>query len=230
MFHSIASRIAAPLALAVVAAGAILGAAPADAASARKTTSDGHQISVVSRITNTLPTAPLDSNPFTKETFFTVDTKAKVSGLDGKVVKATGLLGYQFGYPFAVAQDGVNITMHTPDLKLQGGVVGKISPEVSAGGTGVGVKPGELGAEPGVESTIIPAVDFSFNVGPGKIHDIDVTKVEMTGPVFEVFWDDIHLSVTNAVGPVTVRPYAKIIVTTTTGAYQLTSLGNPRRV
>jgi len=173
MFHAIASRVAGPLSLAIVAAAAILGAvpSPADAAVSHKTTADGHAITLASAITNSKPPAPLDSNPFTKETFFTVDSKAAVTGLDGKVIKATVVLGYQFGYPVAVAPDGVAITLHTPDLKLQGGIVAKVAPEVKGGADGVGLKAGEAGVESGAEATVLPPVDLSFTVAPGKIHE-----------------------------------------------------------
>ncbi|GAB09043.1 porin MspA [Gordonia araii NBRC 100433] len=164
----------------------------------------------------------------------TAKTWARVTGLDEKGVSATLTLGYQFGYPVAIAPDGVDITMHTPDLKVIGGIAAKVSPEI---GGEIGAPPsasgkigGEFGPELGAEATIIPSTDVSFRVAPGKIQEVEALKVTMTNPRFAIDWDGIHLAVYNAVGPVTVRPFARILVTTKAGVYQVVALGVPRQV
>ncbi|GAB17759.1 porin MspA [Gordonia effusa NBRC 100432] len=199
---------------------------------ATKTTSDGHQVAITAQTSKVRSGAPLDSNPMTKEAFITSDFRARISNIaKDKKLKAKVVVGYQFGYPVSVAPDGVTVTLHTPDLKLKGGLNAKVSPSVDIAAAGPTAKIGsDIGAEIGAESTIIPAADFEFKVAPGKISEVKTGEISMTEPEIELFLDGVQFSVTGAVGPVSVRPFATITVTTAKGLYVLNAYGNTRRV
>ncbi|ALG83404.1 MspA family porin [Gordonia phthalatica] len=174
--------------------------------------------------------APLDGSPFSGEAYLSSDVHAALKGIKGKKVRATVEVGYQIGYPVSVAPQGVKITAHTPELKLTGGVNAKFAPEVSVDGTGGGLKPGEVGAELGAEATVIPSADLEFEVGAGKITTITLAEIALTKPVADVVLSGVELNISNAVGPISVRPFAKISVTTDTGVYVYYDRGPVSRI
>ena len=174
--------------------------------------------------------APLDGSPFSGEAFLSSDVHAALKGIEGKKVRATVEVGYQIGYPVSVAPKGVKITAHTPELKLTGGVNAKIAPEITIDGTGGGGTPGEIGAELGAEATVIPAADLEFEVGAGKITTVTLAEIALTKPVADVVLSGVELNISNAVGPISVRPFAKISVTTDTGVYVYYDRGPVSRI
>lgn len=161
----------------------------------------------------------LDGSPFSGEAFLSSDVHAALRGIDGKTVRATVEVGYKIGYPVSVAPNGVKVTAHTPELKLTGGVNAKIAPEVTISGSGGGGKLGEIGGQLGAEATVIPAADLQFEVGAGKITTVTLAEIALTKPVADIVLSGIELNVTNALGQISVRPFAKISVTTDTGVY-----------
>ncbi|WP_420041243.1 MspA family porin [Gordonia sp. MP11Mi] len=172
----------------------------------------------------------LDSSPFSGDALLSSDVHAGLKGIDGKVVRATVEVGYKIGYPVSVAPNGVKVTAHTPELKLTAGVNAKIAPEVTISGSGGGGKIGEIGGELGAEATVIPAVDLQFEVGAGKITTVTLADIALTQPVADMVLSGVELNVSNAFGPISVRPFAKISVTTDTGVYVYYDHGPTSRI
>ncbi|MFT4127885.1 MAG: MspA family porin, partial [Gordonia sp. (in: high G+C Gram-positive bacteria)] len=116
------------------------------------------------------------------------------------------------------------------ELKLNAGVNAKIAPTVNISPGGGGGSVGEIGAEAGAEATIIPAADLEFEVGAGKVQSVTLAEIAMTRPTADIILSNIQLSMSNALGTVQVRPYAKISVTTDTGIYVFTEYGRQRSI
>ncbi|WP_341258434.1 MspA family porin [Gordonia malaquae] len=224
-------RIATPLVLAVIAAFALassLLAGPADARTHH--TREGVDITLTASKLRAKKIPALDSSPFSGEALLSSDVHAAVRNIDGKTVRATVEVGYQIGYPVSVAPNGVKVTAHTPELKLSGGLNAKLAPNVTISGSGGGGSIGEIGAELGAEATVIPSADLEFEVGAGKITTVTLAEIALTQPTADVVLSGIELNITNALGPISVRPYAKISVTTDTGVYVYYDHGPTSRI
>lgn len=224
-------RIATPLVLAVIAVFALassLLAGPADARTHH--TREGVDITLTASKLRAKKIPALDSSPFSGEALLSSDVHAAVRNIDGKTVRATVEVGYQIGYPVSVAPNGVKVTAHTPELKLSGGLNAKLAPNVTISGSGGGGSIGEIGAELGAEATVIPSADLEFEVGAGKITTVTLAEIALTQPVADIVLSGIELNITNALGPISVRPYAKISVTTDTGVYVYYDHGPTSRI
>ncbi|WP_240193856.1 MULTISPECIES: MspA family porin [unclassified Gordonia (in: high G+C Gram-positive bacteria)] len=224
-------RIATPLVLAVIAAFALassLLAGPADARTHH--TREGVDITLTASKLRAKKIPALDSSPFSGEALLSSDVHAAVRNIDGKTVRATVEVGYQIGYPVSVAPNGVKVTAHTPELKLTGGLNAKLAPNVTISGSGGGGSVGEIGAELGAEATVIPSADLEFEVGAGKITTVTLAEIALTQPTADIVLSGIELNITNALGPISVRPYAKISVTTDTGVYVYYDHGPTSRI
>lgn len=203
---------------------------PATASAATHHTREGVGIELTAAQVSVKKIPPLDSSPTSAEALLSSDVHAALTGIEGKKVKVTLELGYQVGYPVSIAPTGVKITAHTPDLKLTSGVNIKAAPEVSASGTGAGLSVGEVGAEVGAEATVIPSADVEFEVGAGKITTVPLAEIALTKPTANIVLSGVELHVTNAIGPVSVRPFAKISVSTETGVYVYYAYGRTSRI
>jgi hypothetical protein len=224
-------RIATPLVLAIIAAFALassLLAGPADARTHH--TREGVDITLTASKLRAKKIPALDSSPFSGEALLSSDVHAAVRNIDGKTVRATVEVGYQIGYPVSVAPNGVKVTAHTPELKLSGGLNAKLAPNVTISGSGGGGSIGEIGAELGAEATVIPSADLEFEVGAGKITTVTLAEIALTQPTADIVLSGIELNITNALGPISVRPYAKISVTTDTGVYVYYDHGPTSRI
>ncbi|WP_341257933.1 MspA family porin [Gordonia malaquae] len=224
-------RIATPLALAIIATFALassLLAGPADARTHH--TREGVDITLTASKLRAKKIPALDSSPFSGEALLSSDVHAAVRNIDGKTVRATVEVGYQIGYPVSVAPNGVKVTAHTPELKLTGGLNAKLAPNVTISGSGGGGSIGEIGAELGAEATVIPSADLEFEVGAGKITTVTLAEIALTQPTADIVLSGIELNITNALGPISVRPYAKISVTTDTGVYVYYDHGPTSRI
>ncbi|WP_336793711.1 MspA family porin [Gordonia malaquae] len=224
-------RIATPLVLAVIAVFALassLLAGPADARTHH--TREGVDITLTASKLRAKKIPALDSSPFSGEALLSSDVHAAVRNIDGKTVRATVEVGYQIGYPVSVAPNGVKVTAHTPELKLTGGLNAKLAPNVTISGGGGGGSIGEIGAELGAEATVIPSADLEFEVGAGKITTVTLAEIALTQPTADIVLSGIELNTTNALGPISVRPYAKISVTTDTGVYVYYDHGPTSRI
>ncbi|MFC0314404.1 MspA family porin [Gordonia phosphorivorans] len=224
-------RLISVLLLTIAAAVALatgLAAGPADARTYK--TREGVDITLAASKLKAKKMPALDGSPLSGEAFLSSDVHAALTGIDGKTVRATVEVGYQIGYPVSVAPSGVKVTAHTPELKLTGGINAKIAPAVTISGSGGGGKIGELGAELGAEATVIPAADLEFEVGAGKITTVNLAEIALTQPVADIVLSGVELNITNALGPISVRPFAKISVTTDTGVYVYYDHGPTSRI
>ncbi|GAC57944.1 porin MspA [Gordonia hirsuta DSM 44140 = NBRC 16056] len=174
--------------------------------------------------------APLDSSLTSGEALVSSNVHAAVKNIGDKKVRATLELGYQVGYPVSVAPTGVKITAHTPELKLTSGVNAKFKPEANISGTGGGGEVGEVGASLGAEATVIPSADLEFEVGAGKITTVTLAEIALTKPVADIVLSGVNLNVTNALGPISVRPFAKISVSSESGVYVYYAYGATTRI
>ncbi|UQE75528.1 MspA family porin [Gordonia sp. PP30] len=206
--------------------GLIAGPASAQTHSTR----EGLAIELTAAQQSVRKVAPLDSSPTSGEALLSSNIHAGIAHIDGKKVRATVELGYQIGYPVQVAPDGVKVTAHTPELKLTGGVNAKVAPDVTVSDSGGGGSVGEIGGELGAEATVIPSADLEFTVGAGKITTVTLAEIALTKPVADIVLSGVDVNVTNAVGPISVRPFAKISVTSETGVYVYYAYGKTSRI
>lgn len=205
-----------------------LSAGPVDARTHH--TREGVDITLTASKLHAKKIPALDSSPLSGEALLSSDVHTAVGNIDGKTVRATVEVGYQIGYPISVAPSGVKITAHTPELKLSGGVNAKVAPEVTISGSGGGGKIGEIGTELGTEATLIPSADLEFEVGAGKITTVTLAEIALTKPTADIVLSGIRITISNAVGPISVRPFAKISVTTETGVYVYHDHGPTNRI
>lgn len=221
------------IAVAVTAVVALLwglGTPTADAAAKR--TADGHLIVLDATSTKIRKVPPLDSGPLSTEAFITSDVTAKITRItEENQVKAHLEIGFQVGYPAGIP-DGVDVTLNTPSVTVTGGVNAGITPGIGADiGTAVTVSPsisGNIGANAGISSDIIPSQQLAFSVKPGGITEKKIAEIDMTTPEFNMYLEGVQIAVNSAIGPVSVRPYARITVTTKAGFYTLNSYGKAR--
>ncbi|MCF8570405.1 MspA family porin [Gordonia sp. HY002] len=216
------------LAIAAVAMASTLFAGPAEARTHH--TREGVDITLTASKLNVRKVAPLDASPLSGDAFLASNVHAALQGIEGKTVRATVEVGYKVGYPVSIAPNGVKVTAHTPELKLSGGVNAKIAPEVTISGSGGGGKIGEIGAEAGAEATVIPSADMEFEVGAGKVTNVTLAEIALTKPVADIVLSGIEINTSNAIGPIAVRPFAKISVTTDTGVYVYYDHGPTSRI
>ncbi|MFC0316189.1 MspA family porin [Gordonia phosphorivorans] len=206
----------------------LLAGSPADAKTYK--TREGLTIALTANQQSVRAVPPLDSSPLSGQALLSSNVHAAIGNIDGKTVRATVEVGYKIGYPVSVAPNGVKVTAHTPELKLSGGLNAKIAPEVTISGSGGGGKLGEAGGELGAEATVIPSADLEFEVGAGKITTITLAEIALTKPVADIVLSGVELNVTNALGPISVQPFAKISVTTDTGVYVYYDHGPTSRI
>lgn len=211
------------LLIAAVLAAASLLAGPAGAET--HSTREGLTIDLTASKLSVEKIAPLDSSPLSAQARLSSNVHAALKGVDGKKVKATVEVGYKVGYPVS-APGKATITTHTPDLSLTGGV--KLGLKPGADATGISI--GDAGVDLGASSTVIPASDIQFEVAAGKIEKVSLAKFALTKPVADVVLSGIEMEVTGAIGPVSVRPFAQITVTTESGVYVYSSYGNTARI
>ncbi|MFC0314687.1 MspA family porin [Gordonia phosphorivorans] len=215
---------------AIIGVLSLAGLTAGPAAAATHQTREGLVIELSAAQQSVRKIAPLDSSLTSGEALLSSAVRAGIEGIGDKKVKATLELGYQVGYPVQVAPNGVKVTAHTPELKLSGGLNAKVAPDVSISGSGGGAALGDIGAELGAEATVIPSADLEFEVGAGKITTVTLAEIAMTKPVADIVLSGVNLNVTNALGPISVRPFAKISVTSETGVYVYYAYGKTTRI
>lgn len=198
---------------------------------------DGHTITLEPFDLRAQGVAPLDGNPFSRQAALFSDVHAAVAGIrNDESVQATVEVGYLVGYPLAVAPEGIKVTTKTPTLKLTGGLNAKLAPDVKIDikaappGGSASVKLGELGGDAKAEASIIPETSAEYTVAAGGIQTVSLAQFAMTRPSADITLAGVHMSVSNALGPVTVHPYAIITVTTDTGVYSFTEYGAPAQL
>ncbi|MEU7215849.1 MspA family porin [Nocardia iowensis] len=194
-----------------------------------KPTLDGYAIMTTEANTNARVIPPLDGSPFSREAFLSGIGIGQVDGPAGaRVAGAVMEVGYEVGYPVAFAPNGITVTLNSPSVS----VTGAVKPQISAGVTpqiNIAPVPGaqvefplqaQLGAELGAQATILPSQQLSFQVGHGGITETTLAKFTLTQPLAYADLSNTHLTVTGALGPVTIRTFVKF--TLVTGAGQTT--------
>ncbi|MFD1813761.1 MspA family porin [Rhodococcus gannanensis] len=150
---------------------------------------------------------PLDSSPLSREFFHSGYAEARISGPSaGSMTGSKMSFGYQVGYPIALG--GATVQLNTPGLGFESEGTGAIV---------FGELLGEPDLEIGLESRnmlagdIIPQQNLIFELEPGGITEVPVVDgKEFDGSVAKIRIGNIHGSVSGAIGPVTLRPYAKV--------------------
>ncbi|WP_069161382.1 MspA family porin [Nocardia altamirensis] len=191
-----------------------------------KPTLDGYAIMTTEANTSARTIPPLDGSPFSREAFLNGVGIGQVDGPAGANVGGAFMeVGYEVGYPVAFAPNGITVTLNSPSVS----VTGAVRPEISAGVTpqlNIAPVPGaqvefplsaKLGAELGAQATILPSQQLSFQVGHGGITETTLAKFTLTRPFAYADLSNTHLTVTGALGPVTIRTFVKFTLITAAG-------------
>ena len=161
-------------------------------------------------------------DPLSREGYVSMHVAAKIlGGIPGEKVHAKLTVGYSIGYPVSLFPDGVDVTLTTPSVQLTGQVDASINPQITLSPSGGGGSVGQIGGQLGAQVTVIPPQQAQFKVAPGGIKDIDVTDFSLTSQQAEVMFTGGHIALSTALGPVMVRPFAKLSVITSVGVYEL---------
>ncbi len=149
---------------------------------------------------------PLDSSPLSREFFHSGYVEAKITGPTAGAAAGKLTFGYQVGYPIALT--GANIQLNTPGLGWELENTGAIGFDDVFGQGVIGLGLENRGMLAG---DIIPQQNLNFDLQPGGITDVPVVEdKEFTGAGAKIRIGNIHGSVAGAIGPVTLRPYARL--------------------
>ncbi|WP_169456816.1 MspA family porin [Corynebacterium terpenotabidum] len=198
--------------------------APAGPVQRQITTIDGLTITlqVVGQGSGTMPSV----DPLSREELVNTHLIARIDGLGDRTdVSAKLSTGYTVGYPIQLAPNGVSVSVTTPQLTVSGGINAALNPQITVSGTGGGGSIGSVGVEAGAPATVIPETTATFDVGAGGTHDLPIAETWLSSLLAEVYLGGTHVAVSNAFGPVTIRPYATLTVTTANGVYDLPVYG-----
>ncbi|WP_433660505.1 MspA family porin [Nocardia sp. CA-128927] len=198
-----------------------------------KRTLDGYAFMIIEANTGANVTPPLDQNPFSKEAFLSGIGIGQVDGPKrGKIVSAVLEVGYEIGYPVALAPNGITATLNSPSVAVTGNAKPKVAgttssqsqsqqseseSESQSGGQSETPLNFELGGEFGALATVLPSQQTSFQVGHGGIVATTLATVALTQPMAYADLSNTHLTVTGAFGPVTVRTFVKFTLVTRAG-------------
>jgi hypothetical protein len=161
-------------------------------------------------------------DPFSREGYYSTRVAAKIKGLKaGDTVRAKLSVGYAVGYPISFSPEGVKVTMNTPSMTLTGQASASLNPNIQISGGGGGGSIGSVTGDLGAQATVIPSHQVSYTIAPGAVKDVPVTEFNMTSDKAEVMLTDGHMSFTGAMGPVMMRPWARLSIETSTGVYEL---------
>ncbi|MCQ4148326.1 MspA family porin [Rhodococcus qingshengii] len=166
---------------------------------------------------------PLDSSPLSVEFFHDGVAGVKIDGPDAASFTGTKLtIGYQIGYPIALT--GATVVLNSPGLDWA----------VESGtNLGIGLVPDfELGLDISngfvIGGDIIPSQELDVDLAPGGITDVALLEdQEFDGPEAAVRLSGVHGYVQGAIGPVTIRPYAKAV---TSNGDTVVTYGVPQRL
>ncbi|WP_226436019.1 MspA family porin [Rhodococcus yananensis] len=208
-----APRAAAVDAVALVGSLVYPAVAHADLDNARVLVLDGgNTIEVAQADTSIQWYPPLDSSPLSAEFFADGTTIVTLAGPDADAATGTRLtVGYQIGYPLSVP--GATATLTTPgvDVGVDNGADLSLGTELPADPVSVGMDV-DLGTGTSVDASVVPEQHVTVDLEPGGITDVPIVEDrEFDGATLTVRFAGIHGAVSGAVGPVTIRPYAKVV-------------------
>ncbi|MGL4307108.1 MAG: MspA family porin, partial [Mycobacteriaceae bacterium] len=188
-----------------------------------KNTIDGKAIildasrSVVTRV------APMGSPLFNHAGEMSLDVQASISNIaQDEAVSAVLEVGYVVGYSVNLFPTGVHVTANTPELTVTSGVNASLNPQINISAGGGGGSIGELGAEAGMEATLIPSSTAEFDINPGEERTVKVAEITLRRPLAEITVTGIRIAVTGAIGTTGAQAYSRLTVHTPTGVYVLT--------
>ncbi|MGV9679285.1 MspA family porin [Nocardia sp. NPDC003482] len=163
-------------------------------------TDDGWQMRVTKTSENLDRYPNLAATPFTREGFVSLKAVADVDGMGSAPVNSGTLaLGYQIGCQ-------VDVT--------SGAAIGlAIGPNISIGITS-GV---------GASASISPTVYLK----PGTITDIPFATKPLAGRHASISSDEVHIKIDGCMGPVSLRSYAQVSISTPTADSSLAVYGDP---
>lgn len=211
LFHT---RLKTPLRIAALGAASTLAvlanpaAASADIDNSRILPLEGGRaIEVAQADTSIQMYPPLDSSPLSVEFFADGTTSVRITGYEAAQAAGTKLtVGYQIGYPAALP--GAVAHVITPGLTVGGDNSANLGVELIPD-LAVGV---DLGTGNAWEASLVPEQELEVELAPGGITDVPIIEEHtFDGDSTTVRFAGIRGSVSGAIGPVTIRPYAKAV-------------------
>lgn len=192
--------------------GAVLpGSAAADPVADKSrvvTTRDGWQIRVTKTAENLDRVPNLAGTPFTREGFVSVEADADIVGHGRQPVRSGSVtLGYQIGCQVDVS-NGLTL-----------GISSVIGPNI-----GVSVTP-TPGLNLGASALAVPSL--SATLKPGTITDVPFGTKALTGRTGSIATDQVQIKVDSCLGPVSLRSYAIVDVSTATADNSVAVYGDP---
>ncbi|MDI9916966.1 MspA family porin [Rhodococcus sp. IEGM 1379] len=186
--------------------------------------SKGNRIEVLQMDTSIHSVPPLDSSPLSVEFFHDGIAGVKIDGPGADSFTGTKLtIGYQIGYPIALA--GATVVLNTPGLDwgVTGGTNLGIGDIVNNPILGLDISNGFV-----IGGDIIPSQELDVDLTPGGITDVALLSDQsFDGPEASVRLSGVHGYVQGALGPVTIRPYAKAV---TSNGDTVVTYGVPQRL
>lgn len=191
----------------------------------------GATIEVLQADTSIQSVPPLDSSPLTVEFFNDGVAAVKITGPGSDAFTGTRLtFGYQIGYPIALP--GATATINTPNLDWGVGTGADFGVDL---GFGIGPDPAPsvglglgLGSDANLGGTIIPSNSIELLLEPGGITEVPIVEdVAFDGASATMRIVGVHGSVSGALGPVNVRPFARA---TTAKGETIVTYGAPQRL
>ncbi|MFZ2178453.1 MAG: MspA family porin [Rhodococcus sp. (in: high G+C Gram-positive bacteria)] len=176
---------------------------------------EGNRIEVLQGDTSYQVVPPLDGVPTSVEFFHNGYAGVNISGPNAEEFEGTKLtMGYQIGYPVALA--GATIVLNTPNLDWAVGTENSIDFTLDIDPTDGIDLPDELGVSAGnnaeIGGSIIPSQELDIDLEPGGITEVPLLEdQEFDGSEALVRLQGVHGSISGAIGPVTIRPYARAV-------------------
>jgi len=170
----------------------------------------GNRIEVVQGDTQYQVVPPLDGVPTSVEFFHNGYAGVAITGPNAEEFEGTQLtVGYQIGYPVSLA--GATIVLNSPALGFAIGSSNGI--DIGFGGMGefLGLNL-NAGTNAELAGDIIPSQELDIDLEPGGITTVPLLEgQEFDGSAAVVRMQGVHGSISGAIGPVTIRPYAMAV-------------------
>ncbi|NMM85679.1 hypothetical protein B2J88_15100 [Rhodococcus sp. SRB_17] len=168
--------------------------------------SKGNRIEVLQSDTVIHSSPPLDGSPLSVEFFHDGAASVKIDGPGAGGFTGTKLtIGYQIGYPISLP--GAIVVVNSPNLDWALATDNHLNIGIASNPTR-----DRAGGTAGIGGNIIPSQQLLLNLAPGGITDVPLLANQpFDGPEATVRLSGVHGYVQGAVGPVTIRPYAKAV-------------------
>ncbi|MFT3660933.1 MAG: MspA family porin [Gordonia sp. (in: high G+C Gram-positive bacteria)] len=193
----------------VLVSGPVVSAEPAKADSfadrtVSKTTADGWRVSVVKARERVRSVPPLNQSPWSREGFLSLRGEGRIAGTSTLPVNAgTVATGFQLGCNTDVTS-GATV-----------GVTGGPTAQMSISYPPAMVIGGQL----------MPSI--STTLRPGTIADVPFGSKQMAGALAGIELDGVHVKVDGCLGPVAVRAYTRVAISTAANDTTVHVYGKP---